>query len=347
MLRNFNIATLWLMLCFPVLAISQTNEFTIVAVGDIMLANRLEPYIRDFGYSYPFLATSSITKAADISIGNLECPMADVGAGMQNKKFIFCADPRTVESLIFAGFDIMSLANNHILDFGKSAFYQTMDILNEKNILYCGAGKNKKEACELKIIKVKGIKVGFLAFSLTYPSVYWATETKYGTATVDAEELPEIVKSARKQADFLVISFHWGSEYKSYIKSYQKILAHKAIINGANLILGHHPHVIQGIEIYKKGLIVYSLGNFAFGSYGKPPERKSDKSLILKIIVKNKKIKKAELIPLNVFNYEVKFQPQVAKGKKAQEILEHIKKISAPFKTKISIENDTGVINFD
>ncbi len=320
---------------------------TIVAVGDIMLANRYTPYLKKHGYDFPFTYTQPITSSADIAFGNLEAPMSLNNKNKRKKQFAFRAHPDTVKSLLYAGFDVLSLANNHILDFGQKAFYDTLQILKKNNIQYIGGGANRQEAEAMKIIETKGIKIGFLGFSKTYPVAFYAGKNRPGTATTGVKKLRTIIKKNKDKVDFLVVSFHWGKEYTWKPRSYQISLARTAIDSGALIVLGHHPHCIQPVEKYKNGIIAYSLGNFAFGSYGRPPKRKADKSLILKIYLNKKKIMGVKILPLDVYNYRVKFQSRVPDNIKLRDkIINYIKKISKKFNTAMDIKDGNGYITY-
>lgn len=326
----------------------KAEDVTLVAVGDIMLANRYVPYLKKYGYNFPFEYTKDITSTADIAFGNLEAPISKRKGTRRKKQFTFKQHPKTIESLKYAGFDVLNLANNHILDFGRPAFHDTLKLLQENNFTYIGGGYNKKEAEEMKILTVKGVKIGFLGFSKTIPWAYYAGKNKSGTAYVTEKRLKQIINKNKDKVDILVVSFHWGKEYTWKPRSYQVSLAHCAIDNGAHIVLGHHPHCIQPTEKYKNGIIAYSLGNFAFGSYGRPPKRKADKSLILKAFLNKKGITKVEIIPLDVYNYRIKFQSRIPESADlTKKILNHIKKINKRLKTDMTIEGDRGFIYFN
>ncbi len=138
----------------------------------------------------------------------------------------------------------------------------------------------------------------------------------------------------------MIVSFHWGGELVTELRDYQEALGRRAIDVGADLVFGHHPHVLQGVEVYKGKLIAYSLGNFAFGSYSKNART----SAILRVTFQGKGIKRAELIPINVFNHEVAFQPQVLKGEAAEAVLDEVRRLSEKRGTQIITEGSVGVV---
>lgn len=331
-------------LCFSlsINVLPQQEEIVFVAVGDIMLAHRLRPFIEEYGLSYPYKYTTHIFKEADISFANLESPLSTKGEPVPDKEYTFRADPKVAEGLKDAGFDVLSLANNHILDYGQEALFETIEVLDSKMIFHIGAERNIQEAREPVILKVKNKRFGFLAYSNTFPQRFWAEEEKAGTAYGKFSQVKEDVKGLKEKVDFLIVSFHWGSEEKISPQEYQKDLAHLAIDQGADIVLGHHPHILSGIEIYRNGVIIYSLGNFAFGSYSE----KAKESAIFRFSFSKDKLQRLELIPISVYNKEVKFQPQILKDKEAEMVLQRIQELSNEFNTRIQIENSKGVITF-
>jgi poly-gamma-glutamate synthesis protein (capsule biosynthesis protein) len=212
-------------------------------------------------------------------------------------------DPRVLATLKLAGFDIFSFANNHIGDWGLEAFEDTLHWLNENEFKYTGAGFNKNEAKEPAIIERNGLKIGFIGFSDVGPKWMEAKDDKAGILLAGDLEFEKIIAEASKKADILIVSFHFGEEYKKHTKR-QEELAHKAIDSGARIVIGHHPHVAQDVEEYKNGLIAYSLGNFIFDqSFSK----ETMQGLVLKIKVGQEGILETQkyISKLNKF-----FQPQ-------------------------------------
>jgi poly-gamma-glutamate synthesis protein (capsule biosynthesis protein) len=162
-----------------------------------------------------------------------------------------------------AGFDVVNIANNHIGDWGATAFADTLDNLVSGGLKYIGGGWDKKEATTPVIIEKNDISIGFLGFSDVGPDWMAAKESNPGILLASDPDFDQIIINAAGKADVLVVSFHWGEEYKKY-NNRQQELAHRAINDGADIIIGSHPHVIQETEEYEDGLIAYSLGNFIF-----------------------------------------------------------------------------------
>lgn len=326
------ILTLLMLLFIPVVVTAE--PIVINAVGDIMLAGSGEKIYRKYGYDYPFAATRETLQQGDIIIGNLETPLTTAGAEFKDKKFRFKTDPKAAQALKSAGFTHLSLANNHILDFGEEGLRQTLAALDAQAIIYSGAGLNLASARKAGVIELNGVRVAFLSYSLTYPEEFFAGAEKAGTAPGFAPFFTADITQAKKNADCVIVSFHWGGEGESTPKPYQVSAAHKAIDAGADIIIGHHPHVLQGVERYNDGVIFYSLGNFAFGSNS----RSSAVSMIARITFDGG-IKEVEVIPLNVLNAQVRFQPRLLKGAAAAEAIKRINHLSSGLRNQIAEVN--------
>lgn len=315
-------------------AVVSAEPIIITAVGDIMLAGSGEKIYRRYGYDYPFAATRDILRQGDIVIGNLESPLTASGIEFTDKKFRFKADPRAALALKNAGFTHLSLANNHILDFGAAGLKETLAALDANSIIYAGAGQNLAAARKAGIISVKGVKVAFLSYSLTYPEEFFAGAEKVGTAPGYAPLFVADIAKAKETADCVIVSFHWGGEGLDKPKPYQLAVAHQAVDAGADIIIGHHPHTLQGVEYYGNGVIFYSLGNFAFGSYSKS----SAFSMIARIRF-DAGIREVAIIPLSVRNSQVQFQPKPLSGAAADEAAIKIDRLTSGLKSYLSAVN--------
>lgn len=299
------------------------GEVTITAVGDIMLSGSYTPFLNRHGYSFPFDGTRNILQGSGITVGNLELPITERGSEFTGKRFRFRSPPEAAQALRNAGFSVLTLANNHILDYGAEGVKDTLVHLNRAGIGHVGAGKNLDVARTPAIMEVAGRKTAFLAYSLTYPEEFFAGRRRHGTAPGYDAFIADDIRLAKRKADHVIVSFHWGRELEEKPRPYQERAARRAIDAGADIVLGHHPHVLQGIERYKDGIIFYSLGNFAFGS----SSRHADRSIIARIILDGG-IRSVEIIPLNVLNREVRYQPQVLTGNKGAALIERLNGLS-------------------
>jgi poly-gamma-glutamate synthesis protein (capsule biosynthesis protein) len=242
------------------------SSVSIVFVGDIMLGRGVKTSVyKNFAGDYDSLfANVPEIKSADIAFANLEGPVTDAGPNV-GSKYSFMFEPKVTDTLSRAGFDIVSVANNHAGDRSVIGFTNTILNLKNNNIVYAGGGTNYAEASTVKIIEKNGIKIGFLAFSDVGPNWIKATDTNPGILLASDPNFEQIISDASKQIDTLVVSFHFGEEYKyNTHTARQAALAHKAIDAGAKIVVGAHPHVAEDIESYNGGLIMYSLGNFIF-----------------------------------------------------------------------------------
>ncbi|HEY4513133.1 MAG TPA: CapA family protein [Candidatus Paceibacterota bacterium] len=271
--------------------IKDPSFITLAFAGDIMLDRGVRTsVIKNFNNDYSAIfakslghsptgepkSVSDIFKKSDIVFANLEGTASDQGVDQKNL-YSFRMDPSVIPALKGAGVSVLSVANNHVGDWGRSAYVDTLARLKENEILYTGGGNNKIEAATPAIIEKYGMKIGFLAFSDKGPAYMKADgetaglSAQAGLLLASDPNFDKIIESAAKQVDYLVVSFHFGEEYKTKHNARQESLAHRAVDNGAKLVIGAHPHVIQDTEVYKQGYIAYSLGNFVFDqSWSKP-----------------------------------------------------------------------------
>ena len=325
-LRHVTLLLLFSAIALPALA----DGITVTAVGDIMLAGQAGPTVAARGWGHPFGGTIAELRKGEILVGNLEAPLTGGGTEFTGKKFRFRTRPEAAAALRRAGFDVLTLANNHIMDFGAEGLADTLTALGREGIGHSGAGADLAAARREALVEVKGRLVAFLAYSLTYPDAFFAAAGRPGTAQGLAGRVAEDITRARAKGAYVVVSFHWGAELAEFPKPYQQRAAHAAIDAGADLILGHHPHVLQGIERYRGKTIVYSLGNFVFGSMS----RSADRSMIVRVTL-DPAGQTVEVVPLNVLNGEVRFRPEVLTGRRGDETVARLNRLSEPFNTRL------------
>lgn len=327
------------LLCTPIGL--RAEEIIINAVGDIMLAGRWVPVLKAKGYDHPFGGVKAELAGGDINLANLESPIATCGSECTSKQFRFRAEPAVAKAVRAAGFNLVTLANNHSMDFGGEALAETLRHLDSAGIAWIGAGANLDEARKMALYTIKGKKVAFLGYSLTQPIEFFAGKTRPGTAPGYEKLVTADVASARRQADYVIVSFHWGKEASSTVQDYQRKAAHNAIDAGADVIIGHHPHVLQGIELYKQGIIFYSLGNFTFAS----KSTTADVSVLVRLRLDEKQ-RTAEILPLDVLHRRVGFRPRLLSGAKAGAVIEKLNVQSRPFKTEIQNKDGKFSVSF-
>jgi poly-gamma-glutamate capsule biosynthesis protein CapA/YwtB (metallophosphatase superfamily) len=241
------------------------NLVQLAFVGDILLASGVETLMKQNGFDYPYKDVKDLLQQPDLTIGNLETPVTDRGV-LLKKEYNYRSPPLALPALKEAGIDLVNLANNHVMDYGTEGLLDTMDHLDNTGILRVGAGHDAKEAFNPVIIEKNGIKIAFLGFSHVVPDVSWKAGVKHpGVADTYDYKAPVLaIEKARAEADLVVVIAHWGIERTDTPVAYQTDLAHRYIDAGADLVIGGHPHVLQGIEAYKGKWIAYSLGNFIF-----------------------------------------------------------------------------------
>jgi len=255
----------------PCVAISQfqvTSPITITLGGDVLMEYSLVDTMKKQGADYPFQYVKPYFQQSDYTVVNLETPITDASTAFP-KQYNFKASPLLLEGLKSSGVDMVSLANNHTLDYGQQGLLDTLSQLEKAGIEQIGGGKNKEEAYSEKIVEIKGQKVAFLAFSRVLPSVSWyARDNKPGLASgYQVDRAANIVENVKNKADYVLVYYHWGDEKVNRPNQDQKTIARTLIDHGADAIIGSHPHVLQGFETYKGKPVAYSLGNFLFPDY--------------------------------------------------------------------------------
>ncbi len=243
----------------------------VIAVGDIMLDRSLGFAIEQGQLDYPFDKVAYILDEANNTVGNLESALGDTGQPAP-KRYRFRAPVLAAESLALAGFDILSLANNHALDFGAEGLLQGIQLLNAQGIKTVGAGENDAQARQPQIIEANGLEIAFLSYvdvpveaSTGFDTASWtATAGSPGLAWADPQHIAADVRAAAQESDLVIVLLHSGFEYVSAPSEPQVTVAKAAIDAGAKLVIGHHAHILQGIEYYGDGVIIYGTGNFAF-----------------------------------------------------------------------------------
>lgn len=234
--------------------------------GDVMLSRAIDKTVRARGgdWSYPYALMGDAVKGADVAFANLETPVSLRGTNM-GSIYSFRTDPAALTALKEAGIDVVSIANNHMWDYGRDAFLDTREHLASAGILFAGGGRDYAEAHAPALVEANGLTFAFLAYTDLLPGFLLRASSSPAVAFPTEGALREDIARAKKLgADVVIASFHWGEEYKREHNARQEALAKAAIDAGAGIVMGHHPHTPQEIERYKDGLIIYSLGNFIF-----------------------------------------------------------------------------------
>lgn len=329
-----------LSLVLPAAAAPPTDHQRVVFLGDFLPTGSARDVIAARGYSYLFDGVRNILSDSHWVFLNLETPLSDRGAAVEGKAYTFRADPRVAEVMYREGVRAISLANNHILDFGPTALADTIAALRNAGIDHAGAGRNLAAAAEPGVVMAPYGKLIIQSFSNTFPRSYWAGRSRPGTLFGS----PKAVRRAVSEASAIgtvIVSFHWGQELMEEPKEYQVNLARLAVDSGADLVVGHHPHVPQPVEIYRGVPILYSLGNFSFGSYS----RNARFGLMARVeFTPEGRCARVEIYPLLVDNTEVAFRPRILTGLEGQRVFDPLVRGIAEEAAEVRWEGDKGVI---
>jgi poly-gamma-glutamate synthesis protein (capsule biosynthesis protein) len=352
------------------------KNYTVLACGDILLARTPGKRAAQNGYRYLFENVRELVSKADVAFANLESPVAYLGAPYPGKppNVTFRADPETLFGVAWAGFDVLSLANNHMNDYGPRALSETLDFVDLLGIARCGAGLDLEEASRPALVERDGVTFAFLGYAepgwsvtaaeissaarlmtrveerlhgpmpnpSTQPNPDAPSSAKTGVAQAILAEVVSDIKrvNAELKPDYLFVSVHWGYEHQHIPNAFQVRLGRAAIDAGATAVLGHHPHVFQSIERYHGGLIVYSLGNFVFDMAADH----TYETAALNIVLSGGLLRRVDIIPLSI--QRGTYAPSIAEKPASMTRLADIQRWSKSFGTVIDASTSTGTIQF-
>jgi hypothetical protein len=299
------------------LASQCVGDYSLIASGDIMLGDRTTPWISRQGGDYPFASVLPLLERSSIVLGNLEGPFA-ADASLEERNFAYRVDPGLAFALKRANINVVTLANNHLLDCGRHGVFETFEALAKAEVHAVGAGKNEASAHAPVILEAGPLRIGILGY-------YWnrrtaATDKLPGSAVDTPEWLETDIKALRQFVDRIVVTCHWGVPYERGPSVEDRRKARLAIDLGADLVIGHHPHVIQPLEVYKGKAIFYSVGNFAFGSGNSKGEG-------LLVAARFEPLKTViDVYPIYVKNRDprVNYQPKVLSGAASERCLSRL-----------------------
>jgi hypothetical protein len=248
----------------------RTRDVTLDAFGDANVGDGVADAMDRLGTTYPWGGVAPTLKAADIAFGNLECSISTRGTALV-KEFTFRGSPtRLAEIVRYAGLDVLNLANNHVGDYGPAALADTIANVRSTGALAVGAGYDSADAARPRVVTRLGLKVAFVGFSDINPAGFGAGSSTPGTQFATPEAIASSVKAAKRRADAVVATFHWGIERDPHENDRQRAFANEALAAGASAVIGAHPHVLQPIRSAGPHRVVaYSLGNFVW-SAGSP-----------------------------------------------------------------------------
>lgn len=314
--------------------IKEPTTATIAFAGDTTQSDVFAEATSWRAMSYPFEDVSHIFGGADLAFVNLETSVSDKGESEKKEGYGFRTEPKYLEVYTSAGIDIVSCANNHVRDFGMDALSDTFSNLTSYGLDYIGAGENLSEAEKLVTYEINGITVGFTGLNMINMNPTWyADEEKAGINCVDfgaSERYLSLINEYDKKCDVLFVSVHWGIEYTNSITEEQEAFAHLLCDNGADIILGHHSHVLQPIERYNNSMIFYSLGNFLFYKM----DDNAGKTAIFEIEIDENGFLSGKLSPVFISNCKSNLLD--ADDEMYSEIIGLCRDISAPYGVNIT-----------
>jgi poly-gamma-glutamate capsule biosynthesis protein CapA/YwtB (metallophosphatase superfamily) len=310
-----------------------------------MLGRLVNEMLREKSPSYPWGDTLPIFLNADFRICNLECVISNRGTPQIGKEFHFRSDSKNTAVLQIAKINAVSLANNHVLDYGHEALFDTLDLLNSIGIYHAGAGRNDQEAIRPAVANVKGSKVGLIAFTDNEPG-WEAKQNMPGVfyspvdlRDVRAERLLSMVRETRRDVDTLIVSAHWGPNWGYQLPKEQIEFAHSLIDAGVDLLFGHSGHIFRGIEIYKRQPIIYCAGDF-IDDYAVDLVERNDESFIFEVEAREREISHIRLYPAQI----KECQAQLARGKARSTIAGKMEYLCAKMQTKSEWKETNGCL---
>lgn len=302
-------------------------SLTFAAVGDVSLGDH--PLCVGFGShskfkkltaDFPFARVQEEFNKYDLLFGNLECTLSEINKKSGDYHSIqMRGQENYINGLVNAGFDVMNMANNHALQHGEQPFKATVDILNSHNIKPCGVNYDNHLTGKPVIINKNEIDIAFLGYSLR-PRQYFEQPPIYTEGLNDG--IINDINNIKRKVNHVIVSLHWGEEFIQTPSPEEVLLARNIIDNGASLVIGHHPHVLRGIEKYKQGYIAYSLGNFVCDMVWDNSLRETG---ILNCKLTHDSISNMELTPAYINN---QFQPEILHGKAAESLLKKFEILS-------------------
>lgn len=312
--------------------------------GDLIFWREVGDYIDANGGASAMANISDMLSQSDVTISNLESPLSDdESEPVPDKDVYIIGRPSAIESVVNSGIDIVSLANNHIMDYTGPALQDTLEALDAAGILHAGAGMNEEDADKMVETTVNGASIAFFSWTDIVPDNYVAYEDNPGVASarLNMDDACRRVSEAKKTHDIVIVAMHWGVEYQDYIDDYtQRTPAHQLADAGADVVLGNHPHVMEGVEFYNGSFIAYAHGNCVFRQafeFGNTHE-----SIVLKFDMTQDGIQNVTATPLYLSDEHG--IPSVATGEQAQATLSRLAAISDGMNASFEIRDDVAYI---
>ncbi len=307
---------------------------SIACGGDVMGAWGVDAAIRSRGADYVMKEIKRVLKPADVPFLNAESPFSNAGSPQTWKDVYFRGNPALVPAMARAGVDVVTMANNHCLDYKAPALLDSIRRFNKVGIKVVGAGRNATEAWRFRYVTRNGVRIGFMGWTDVMPPGFAATAASAGAAVgppwSSTARVRKAIRAASRKADVIVVAFHWGVEGTHYPIGQQIQEAHAAIDAGADLVMSHHPHWLQGIERYHGGMIMYSFGDLVF-----PPLSRAAAETVIMTSTVNERWITATITPYLLDGNGV---PHRATGGTARSILKQLDRFSRARGTRLTFD---------
>jgi poly-gamma-glutamate synthesis protein (capsule biosynthesis protein) len=335
------------------------GEATLLFAGDTAETDTALPTLRARGFAYPFGATLDLVRGADVAVANAEAPISDGGTRFPLwTKWAYRAPAASASALAEAGFDVLTLANNHIVDDGADGLADTIALAAQAGMVAIGAGHDPAEARRGVVVDVGGLRVGLVAYCERqvlldiYVDLY-ARHGHAGAAMLAEPDFDRDVRRLRARADLVVVALHAGDNYAPPSRA-QLDWARRAIDAGADLVVEHHPHVAHPVAVYRGRAIALSLGNYAFGTPGRFPARDPAPDIFgvgLLAVAHARRcaaggaaFDRLELVPIAVHNQRVRYRPEPLHGPALADVLARLRAASAPLGADVVPVGERGVV---
>ena len=320
-------------------------SISFATTGDIMFGREVSNYIDQNGGAAAMANVAPQLAEADVTIANLECPLTnDESEALTGKDVLWRSNPAGIESLKESDITMVSLANNHIMDYGGAGLKDTLTALDEAGIQHAGAGMTESQAETPVELNVNGVSIAFFSWTDIIPDFFLAYGDEPGvvSARMNMDDACKRIREAKETHDLVIVAMHWGVEYQDYIDEAQQLEpAHKLVDAGADVVWGNHPHVIEGIEFYNGSLISYSQGDFVCDHYSE----KTGESFILNFDITQDGITNVRATPVYLDDkYGI---PSIVTGEHATSILERLEQISEGMSSAFEIRDDVAYITPD
>jgi poly-gamma-glutamate synthesis protein (capsule biosynthesis protein) len=300
---------------------------------------QVEQYARANGAAAVFEGIAPVLLKGDAAWVNLEGVTSTLGSPWPGKDYTFEGPPQFAPALAAAGIDVVTMANNHSVDYGRAALKDTIARLEKAGVQVVGAGSDSSDAHAPAIVTTDGgATVGFLGYSDVWWPGFEATSSRAGVAQASSnvKRMKRDIRDLADEVDYVVVGFHWGYEYQHYPVSQQTREAHAAVDAGADLVIGHHPHVLQGLETYKRRLIAYSLGDLVFDHYSV----ETGQTVLVDATLRPDGVT-ARLVPAYASSAGI---PSIQRGDDGRTILKLVKEYSVPLGASVRIDGDIGYV---